>query len=159
MKSFALAVLATLAAASKSNFPRDDAFHARCHVTAQFDGMTCDQLYTAVDKEIRAWNSDQTSPSGGVYTLKEEAGSDYIWSTRLTLNKKYTDDQLFEFSASNGGCQITGRSRSQSMSYLDNDVNFCNQWNVYNQVGSDFTYTVGKCSGKPSDPATTCARY
>ena len=159
MKSFVCASLAALAMADKSDFPRDDSFHADCHVNAQFDGVACDSLWALVDAEIRAWNSDQTSPAGGVYTLKEEAVNDYIWSTRLTLNKKYTDDQMFEFVQNNSGCSITGHSRSQSMSYLDNDVNFCNLWNVYDQLDESFTYSVGKCSGDPKDPVTTCARY
>ena len=157
MKSFAL--LAAVAVASKSNFPKDDAFHADCHVTATFDGISCDSLYALVDNEIRSWGSDTTSPAQGVYTLKEEATDDYIWSTRLTKNKEYTDDQLFEFTSTNTGCVVAGHSRSQSMSYYDYSVNFCNLWNVYNGTGNAFTYSVGSCGYPADDPATTCAIY
>ena len=159
MKSFAISCLfASVAFAAKSKFPRDDAFHADCHVNAQFDGATCDDLFAKVDAEIKAWGSESTSPAGGEYSLKEETAVDYIWSTRLTLNKKYTDDQLFEFTENNQGCAVMGRSRSQSMSVLDNSVNFCNLWNVYNGIGG-FTYSVGNCAAAASDPVTTCARY
>ena len=86
MKSFAFAVLASFASAAKSDFPRDDSFHADCHVTANFDGVSCDTLYALVDNEIRSWGTAETSPAQGVYSLKEESNDDYIWSTRLTKN-------------------------------------------------------------------------
>ena len=159
MKSLICATFAAVALADKSSFPHDDAFHADCHVTAVFDGVTCSDLYSTVDSKVKSWNSDTTSPSQGVYTLKEEATNDYIWTTRLTKNKKYTDDQLFEFTDSNGGCQVTGHSKSQSMSYYDYSVNFCNLWNVYNGTGDKFTFSVGKCGYPAKDPATTCATY
>ena len=91
MKSFVCATLAAFAVASKKKFPRDDAFHADCHVSAVFT-KTCDEVYTAMDSEIRAWNSATTSPAAGIYSVKEQADKDYIWSTRQTKNKKYTDD-------------------------------------------------------------------
>ena len=158
MKAFACAALAALAVADKSKFPKDDAFHADCHLTAFFEGKTCDMVYSNIETEIKAWNSDTTSPAAGVYTLKESLEGDYIWSTRLTKNKKYTDDQLFEFTESNDGCTVTGHSRSQSISYYDYSVNFCNLWNVYNGAGT-FTQTVGKCGYPADDPVTTCATY
>ena len=148
----------TFAVGGKNNFPKDSSFHAGCHVTATFEGTSCDSLYALVDNEIRTWDAD-LSPAGGDYQLKEEAQDDYIWSTRLTLNKKYTDDQLFEFQSSTTGCNVVSKSRSQSVSYLDNDVNFCNLWNVFNGTGAAFTYSVSHCSGEAKDPVTTCARY
>ena len=105
MKSFACAALVALASASKKDFPKDSSFHAGCHVTAQFDGVQCSDLYALMDNEVRNWSSS-TSPAGGSYSLKEEASDDYIWSTRLTLNKKYTDDQLFEFTNNSSGCTV-----------------------------------------------------
>ena len=156
---FIAATLAALAVADKSKFPRDDSFHADCHVSAQFDSISCENLYALFDAEIRAWGSSTTSPAQGIYNLKEETVNDYIWSTRLTKNEKYTDDQLFEFAENNSGCMVTGRSRSQSMSYYDYSVNFCNLWNVYNAAGSPFTFSVGKCGYPADDPATTCAKY
>ena len=161
MKSFVCATLAALAIASKSSFPHDDAFHADCHLTAEFDGMSCDSLYALVDNEIRSWDSSTKSPAAGVYGLKEEANNDYIWSTRKTKNEKYTDDQLFEFTATASGCQVSGHSRSQSMSYYDYSVNYCNLWNVYNGIttSTPFTVSTGKCGYPAEDPKTTCATY
>ena len=159
MRAFACATIAALAAADKSKFPRDDSFHADCHVSAQFDSISCENLWALVDAEIREWGTDTTSPAGGIYNIKEEAVNDYIWSTRQTKNKKYVDDQLFEFAANGSGCAITGHSRSQSMSYYDYSVNFCNLWNAYDQVGQAFTYSVGKCGYPADDPKTTCAKY
>ena len=144
MKTFACAALAAISMASKEGFPKDDAFHADCHVNAVFQA-SCDQVYSKMDSDIRSYNTDETSPSQGVYTLKEESENEYIWSTRLTKNKQYTDDQLFNFTQSDAAvCTVVGHSRSQSMSVYDYSVNFCNLWNVYNGLGIDFTYSVPK---------------
>ena len=94
-------------------------------------------------------------------SIKDE-GDDWIYSKRLTYNKKYTDDQLFELTTSGSDCVVKARSRSQSMSYLDNDVNFCNMWNIVSRVDGFGTYSCSHCSQHsegPSDPKTTCARY
>ena len=159
MRSFALATFAAIASAAASDFPKDDAFHADCHVSATFDSLSCDSLYAIIDAEIRAWGSSTTSPAGGIYNIYEEQVDQYVWSTRLTKNEKYTDDQIFELSETNQGCTSAGHSRSQSVSMYDYSVNFCNLWNVYNAVGSPFSYSVGKCGYPASDPATTCAIY
>ena len=161
MKSFAFASLAALAFADASDFPSDDSRHAYCHVNAEFDGISCDNLWALMDYEIRSWDSDTTSPSGGVYSIYEEQVNQYIWSTRLTRDKNYVDDQLFELTSTSTGCSVTGRSKSESMSYYDYSVNFCNLWNVYNGVGNTFNYSVpqGECPFPADDPVTTCARY
>ena len=156
---FVIATLAALAVADQSDFPKDDSFHADCHVSAQFDGMSCDSVYTLVDAEVRRWGSSTTSPAGGEYQLYEESSDSYLWSKRLTKDEKYTDDQMFDFVETNAGCNVTGHSRSESMSVYDYSVNFCNLWNVYNGVGSPFTYSVGVCGYPADDPVTTCARY
>ena len=153
------AALVFVAAASKKDFPSSNFGHAHCSLAADFVDTPCDQLYDTFQSNLASWNVDTASPSGGVYNIKESADDDYIWTTRLTKNKKYTDDQLFEFQPSNGGCSIVGRSRSQSMSYYDYSVNFCNLWNVYNGTGSKFTYSTGKCGYPAKDPVTTCATY
>eukprot|EP00354_Favella_ehrenbergii_P004292 CAMPEP_0170468666 /NCGR_PEP_ID=MMETSP0123-20130129/11758_1 /TAXON_ID=182087 /ORGANISM="Favella ehrenbergii, Strain Fehren 1" /LENGTH=49 /DNA_ID=CAMNT_0010735287 /DNA_START=12 /DNA_END=161 /DNA_ORIENTATION=- len=49
MKTFACSVLVILALADKSDFPKDDSFHADCHVSATFDGSSCDAVYKAMD--------------------------------------------------------------------------------------------------------------
>ena len=159
MRSFALATFAAVASASAADFPKDDAFHADCHVSATFDGVSCDSLYALIDAEVRAWGSSTTSPAGGEYQLKEEQVDQYVWSQRLTRDEKYTDDNIFQLTETNQGCISAGHSRSESMSVYDYSVNFCNLWNVYNAVGSPFTYSVGSCAYPADDPVTTCARY
>ena len=158
MKSFALASLAALVSADASDFPSDDSRHAYCHVNATFDGLSCDSLYALMDNEIRRWDSSTTSPSGGVYSIYEEGVDSYIWSTRLTRDGNYVDDQLFQLSATASGCYVEGHSKSESFSYYDYSVNFCNLWNVYNGVGN-FSYKIGACPFPADDPVTTCARY
>ena len=91
--------------------------------------------------------------------MHDEEAFDYIWSTRLTKNKQYTDDQLFEFTTTFDGCSVAGHSRSESPSIYDYSVNFCNLWNVYNGSGQKFTYTVGDCASTAEDPTKTCAIY
>ena len=90
-----------------------------------------------------------------------QEGDDWIYSKRLTYNKKYTDDQLFEFTQSGSDCAIAARSRSESMSYLDNGVNYCNMWNIVSRIDgfSQSAATPSDCLTTPTDPVTTCARY
>ena len=159
MNSFAYATLAAVALGAASDFPKDDSFHADCHVNANINGFSCDNLYALIDNEIRSWDSATTSPAGGVYQMYEEQNDVYIWSKRLTRDEKYTDDQLFEFTDTPNGCAIAGHSRSESMSVYDYSVNFCNLWNVYNGLDIPFTYSVGDCGYPADDPVTTCARY
>ena len=135
MRIFAL--LATIALADKSDFPRDDAKHADCHVTALFDQINCASLYDKFYYEILVWGDPEVTPAQGTYSMWEESLNDYIWSSRLTKNKQYTDDQLFEFTATaegGDGCSVAGHSRSRSPSVYDYSVNFCNLWNVYNSI-------------------------
>ena len=98
MKSFAfLAFLAAIAVADESDFPSDDAFHADCHMVAIFPHGACDHVYEAMDTLIRSWNTPETSPAQGVYSIYEQKKDYYIWSTRVTKNGMYTDDQMFSF--------------------------------------------------------------
>ena len=46
---------------------------------------------------IGLYGSPETSPAGGVYRFYDETAYDYIWTTRITKDRQYTDDQLFEF--------------------------------------------------------------
>ena len=82
MKAFVCAILAAVTLADKGSFPRDDHFHADCHVNAQFDGTACESVYALIDANVRSWDSDTTSPAAGIYGLKEETVNDYIWTTR-----------------------------------------------------------------------------
>ena len=156
---YAFALLAAVATAADHGFPNDDAFHAKCHLTTTLAGTTCADAKAKADTLIST-NVDTDSEYKGTMSIHSE-GDDWIWSSRLTYNKKYTDDQLFEFVTSGSDCQIVARSKSESMSYLDNGVNYCNMWNVVSRIDgfSQSTVTTSDCHTTPSDPVTTCARY
>ena len=157
--AFTLMALAAFAAADKSDFPSDSMFHAGCHMSVTLTGTTCDAFKTKAEQLIKD-NVDTDSQYKGTMSLKED-GTDYIWSKRLTYNKKYTDDQLFEFATSGSDCVITAKSRSESMSYLDNSVNFCNMWNILSRVDGFSNYTCSECKTHPDagSEASTCSRY
>ena len=104
MRAFVGAILAAVAMASAADFPADDSMHADCHLTATFPSMSCDSLYALVDAEIRAWDTPETSPAEGTYEMYQEQVDVYVWSTRLTRDQQYTDDQLFEFNQMSDGC-------------------------------------------------------
>ena len=163
MKSFCLAaILAVTISADASDFPKDSFNHAGCHLSATFDQQQCSTVYALMDDIIRQWaNGDACAASGhpGHYSIFEEQNDSYIWSKRLTADGKYTDDQLFQFAETDAGCQVTGKSNSESISMYDYGVNFCNLWNVYNTVGGATVSKASHCSVDPSDPVTTCARY
>merc|ERR1712151_92647 len=101
-------------------------------------GTTCSDAYTQTNTLISE-NIDTGSEYKGQYSVYQEADDTdpWIYSKRLTYNKKYTDDQLFEYTPTgdNGSdCQVVAKSRSESLSYLDNGVNFCNMWNLLSRV-------------------------
>ena len=157
--ALSLIAIAAFATADDHGFPSDSMFHASCHLTATLPSTSCADAKTKADQLIKD-NVDTDSQYKGTMAIKDE-GDDWIWSTRLTYNKKYTDDQLFEFSDDASGCKITARSRSQSVSYLDNSVNFCNMWNLVSRAGTGMTYSVSDCHSHPDSgkEAETCTRY
>ena len=161
MKPFILATVAAVSVAFDHGFPDDSAFHAGCHVSTTLTGVSCADAVAKATQLIKD-NVDTDSQYKGQMSIKD-SGDDWIWSKRKTYNGKYTDDQLFEFTTSGSDCSVAARSRSESMSYLDNDVNFCNLWNVLSRTtGYSANISVSHCSQHdhgPSDPATTCARY
>ena len=159
----ASALFAAASATTCADFPRDSSMHAGCHMTVTFPQYSCDVLHSLIQTEVSAWGQpygDSCRDSGfpGFYSLYlNEANC--VWSTRLTANLVYTDDQKFEFAPVATGCSVTARSRSQSTSILDNCVNYCNMWNVFTGIGTFTIDSVTKCSQEPDVPATTCARY
>ena len=124
-----------------------------------FDGVTCDSLYQLVNNQVRSWENGDRCSSPGFYSVFEEREGDYVWSTRLTANKKYTDDQIFEFNKVGNTCQVAAKSRSQSLSYYDYSVNYCNMWNIFNEVGRFTIDSTPDCAYPADDPVKTCARY
>ena len=111
MKSSIIALIATVAAAYDHGFPNDDAFHAHCHMTATLAGTQCTDAQAQAEQLIKD-NVDTDSQYKGQMSIHSE-GTGWIWSERLTYNKKYTDDQLFEFTQSGVDCQIAARSKSE----------------------------------------------
>jgi len=155
-------------------FPEDNSGHASCSLTVVLAKTSCSDA-KAEAKELIATNVDvgnENEEFKGQYSIFDQ-GDDWIWSTRLTYDKQYTDDQLYEFSASSSSpssCQVQMSSRSQSSSYLDYSVNYCNMWNVVSRItGYDSTSpattdpsVVASCNAQqnlPTDPVTVCARY
>lgn len=167
-------------------FPDDTITHASCHMSVFFPGTSCADAKAQAQHLIET-NVDTGTEFRGEMSIYDQ-GSDWIWSMRVTYDKKYIDDQLFEFgeesdsvetlrvqkrkdgetsiSSSPSSCLVTMRSRSQSLSVLDYGVNYCSMWNVVSRIeGFDSPDTdppvVSKCNKRniPADPVTICARY
>ena len=159
MKAFFLAALAAFVSADASDFPTHNSGHAHCELDSPWSNTSCDTLWEEIDAQVRVYGSGDAA--GGVYSVYEEEDPEYVWATRRTGGKaKYVDDVIYELTQSGTTCDVRGRSRSQSMSYIDYDTNYCNIWNVYNSVGgySDL-YTTGDCPFIPDDAATQCDLY
>ena len=121
MKFFALVAAA---AASKSQFPSFDTFHANCQMTHTI-AQDCGNVYPILDSALKNGFKD---PAGGDYALKEDGLNDYVWVTRTTPVKHYVDDIIFELSSVSGGCAVNMRSRSETLSVYDYSTNYCNRW-------------------------------
>ena len=146
---------------NKNQFPKFSSLHAHCEITVPAD-MACDQAYNAL-KQLTDKSADTANPAGK-YNPKEDASNDFVWTVRTTANGKYKDDVIFEFNSASGEaqCNIHARSQSQSLSMLDNNVNFCNMFNIIKQVNPTIAtgdnYKVGECKMNQSD-FTQCGRY
>ena len=127
MKYFIAAALVSLSQAGKGDFPKFDSFHAHCQLSSEVTG-TCAEVWTALDNTLKT----MADPAQGTYKVKEDGSNDYVWATRTTPVKKYVDDIMFTVSPStnNDTCTVTGKSRSQTLSYYDYETNFCNLYNV-----------------------------
>ena len=89
MKSFAIAALAAVASADRTDFPSFDALHAHCEITMKSDN-DCMAVYATIADVIN--NDRDTASPPGHYKTKEFQRNIWLWSTRLTANGKYTDD-------------------------------------------------------------------
>ena len=145
-----------LAALTQDQFPAFDRFHAHCEIHANLK-QNCTYVLNRVNEFVQQ-NKDTAVPKG-YYRLKEEKPNAFVWSTRMTANMYYTDDQIFEASNSeNGGCKVHAKSQSESLSYEDSNVNFCNMYNVLHYVDTNLTYTTGDCTKNQTDH-TACGRF
>ena len=152
----------SLTMTDNGKFPGFDMFHAHCELTMTVN-KPCSEVYTSVD-DIVVNNKDTASPSG-TYKPHDKMENEFVWAVRTTANGMYDDDVIFEMSDADGNCQVHSRSRSKTPSVLDNNVNFCNQFNVMKQVYSDIEgdagkdkYQVGSCPHNQFD-FTACGRY
>ena len=91
MRSFVAAAFAVIVLADKADFPEDQDTHAGCHITAQFNNVSCSDLYATMGPMIASWSPVPIEHPGS-YSIFEEATDDYIWSKRLTYHAWYTDD-------------------------------------------------------------------
>merc|ERR1719329_550306 len=158
MKFFALAAL--LGLASADNFPGFDSFHAHCQTDVTVDAP-CDKAIGDLASFIQA-NKDIASPPGQ-YKLVQSQDGRMTWATRLTANGKYTDDVMWQTSAGTANsCSITAKSRSQSLSVYDYNVNFCNMYNPLRATNfkGDIVKDIKVSNCKyPATDANTCDRY
>ena len=127
--SFFVSAIANLV----SGFPDFDMFHSNCEMKAVYPDISKDQLFDNFHFLISSWEGG--CPSGGFYKMYDLKQYDWMWTTRTTPIKKYVDDQKFEFKEVEGGIEVHGRSRSQTLSYYDYETNFCNLWNPMDRVG------------------------
>ena len=142
------AALALIAGVSADKFPGFDSFHASCQFQTVSD-KSCADTYAELSSVLSDFETNLTDPARGFYKKKQVAESSQLWYTRVTSGKKYTDDMEYVLSeAGNGGCAITGNSRSQSLSYYDYYTNYCNIYNPLRQSTLNF-----------SEPKTTKCKY
>ena len=149
MKFITLATIAVAGSAGKS-FPSYDSFHAHCGLEITLE-QPCEEVYGALKTTLDNFSSPNFSdPSHGFYAPIQVTDSS-LWYTRLGAGKKYTDDMQLYVEKSGSGCKITGKSRSQSLSYYDYYTNYCNMYNPLRKSGLDIhvPYT-NNCKYEPS---------
>jgi len=84
-------------ALASHGFPEDNAYHASCHMTVLLPSTTCSDAKAEAENMIETnVDTGEGSDYKGTMSIHGQ-GNDWIWSSRLTHNEKYTDDQLFEF--------------------------------------------------------------
>jgi len=141
-----------------SAFPSFDSLHANCAMQTTI-AASCADTYAALGKTVASPSWD---PAHGVYEVHYHVQDKIIWVTRTTPTKHYVDDIEFLLSANGTSCNISAKSRSETMSYYDYDTNFCNMYNVFKSSGVAFTpVTTSECKWVPEakDLEATCNKY
>ena len=137
-----------LASAGAADFPAFDDFHANCALSATFGNTQCCQLWTIFDQTIKGETPDV---GGGMYSIYEETDCDYVWCQRETPTHHYVDDIIFNFDQQGEDCVVSAKSRSETMSYYDYNTNYCNMWNIFEDVNVPFTnLQYSDCQYHPS---------
>ena len=84
------------------------------------------ELQARVAGQYEAWHDPHNN---GTYTKESYGGS--FSTKRLTGDKKYTDKQIFQLTASGSSCKIEACSRSQVFSVYDGGTNYCDLKMLY----------------------------
>lgn len=151
------AALVAAVSADITDFPSFDALHANCAMKAVYPGEACATTFANMRAVVLGWKTGD--PGKGLYDIKEEKENTYIWVTRTTPVRHYVDDIAFQFAQTSAGCQVSSRSRSQSLSYYDYSTNYCNMWNPIKFTGAFSGLSVSDCKFPAEDPTTTCNIY
>jgi len=144
-------------ALSADAFPAFDSFHANCAMQTTVSAK-CSDVKAAFDKTVASPTWD---PAGGLYAVKQQTANS-LWVTRTTPTKHYVDDIEFLLTDQGSVCNISAKSRSETMSYYDYDTNFCNMYNVFKSSGVAYTTpTTSECKWVPTaaDLEATCNKY
>ena len=150
------------------SFPAFDMFHAHCAMKVEFKEASCLKAFDIMKDDGYNWHPEPKA--GGNYAVYDAIEEENLWLTRTTPTKHYVDDILFDFLPPNpenfrvAGCTVAAKSRSRSLSYYDYETNFCNMYNVLQNVGEQSaldSLTTSDCKWVPQkeDIATTCAKY
>ena len=148
---------ALLGLATVQAFPSFDSFHAHCQTEMQVDAP-CNKVIDDLNKWVAA-GKDVANPPGH-YSAKQSTDK-LVWAERKTANGKYVDDVQWETTAGTAtSCTISGKSKSQSLSYYDYNVNFCNMYNPIRDLYKTDIATVKNSNCRyPAKDAKTCDRY
>ena len=142
--------------ATAYDYPSFDIFHSHCGLNVKYENTLCVDVYNNIINVLNNFNAGQ-DPAKGTYQFKERQAISYIWMLHKSQSS-WVDDVIFETLQLNDGCQITGRSRTQSTFHSAGEENYCNLWNVYNAVGSFTGLSANSCSSQPSDPVKSCIK-
>ena len=162
MKSFYQLAVATVVASASSQFPAFDDKHAHCSMRIH-SGKPCSDIFKTITNVVDN-NKDTASPPGTYRPKSRSTKDNYVWAVRQTADLKYYDDVMFVMeNRPNDSCTVEAVSRSQSPSYIDFNVNFCNMYNVLKQADPKVNnnpkmWTTSYCTHNQTD-YTACGRY
>lgn len=104
--------------------------HASCKVTVTANAP-CEQVKTEMMARVDGQSSGLWHDPHNNGTYSPTNASSGLGFQRLTGNKKYTDQMLFDFVDSGNSCEISGCSESQVFSIADFSTNYCNLRMLY----------------------------
>ena len=120
---------------------------------------SCDTIFKSLLETCQSFNHND--PSGGYYELTDFTIDEKVVAFRRTPSGKYFDDVGFFLKPQGDSCEVTGKSKSRSLSVIDYGTNYCNLYNVWRKTGHAFSEPVvaeGQCRNLVTDK-TTCDTY